>query len=69
MKEIAFIIEHEKDCEKITVLEDRIKRTASYYHKGTSEAEMIIDTVADWYGYDLTTMQQLPDLEEQQINI
>lgn len=64
MKEIIFQIEHLEDCEKITVLEDRIKRTASYYHKGTSEAEMIIDTVADWYGYDLTTMQQLPDLEE-----
>lgn len=51
MKEITFQIEHLEDCEKVTVLENRIKTSASYYHKGTPDGVMIISTAADWFGF------------------
>lgn len=53
MTEISFEIEHCDDCEKITIFENGIKATASYYHKGTDDGTLIILTAAEWYGVDL----------------
>lgn len=60
MKEITFRIEHdiERDCEKVTILEDGVITSAAYYHKDTDDGKMITCSTVDWYGVDLDTLYE-----------
>ena len=60
MKEITFKIGYDKemDCDKVTILEDGVVATSSYYHKGTDYGVMLVCTAVDWYGVDLNTLYE-----------
>lgn len=58
MKEITFRIEHdeEKDCEKITIIEDGSVFVTEYYHKDTDEYVMLVNSALDWYNVELNDL-------------
>lgn len=58
MKEITFQISYNKqmDAKQVTILEDGIVRTSSYYHKDTDDGVAIAISDAEWYGVDLDTL-------------
>ena len=52
MTEFTLLIEHNNDNNKVTIIEDGSVRSASYYHRETSDNTMILCTVKDWIGDD-----------------
>ena len=60
MKAITFQIGYDKemDSKKVTILEDGIVSTSSYYHKDIDDGSAIAISTAEWYGVDLNTLYE-----------
>ena len=60
MKEITFQIGYDEqmDSKKVTILEDGIVSTSSYYHADTDDGVAITISAVEWYGVDLNTLYE-----------
>ena len=60
MKAITFQISYDKqmDSKKVTILEDGIVATSSYYNKDVDDGVAITISTVEWYGVNLNTLYE-----------
>ena len=52
MMEITFKIEHQEDCDVVTICENGNVRQIHRYHPGTEESVLVLETALTLYGLD-----------------